>query len=83
MLPPVNREGWKTNYNEASSKFGVELASPPAADESFAQLTPAQFKLPEESADLGANPTNLPRPATRGANARRARPAPAEEAGGS
>jgi serine/threonine protein kinase len=83
MLPPVNREGWKTNYNEASSKFGVELAAPPAAEEPFMQLTPAQFKLPDESAGFGADPDGLPRPAPRGADARRVRPASAEEAGGS
>jgi hypothetical protein len=83
MLVPVNRELWKTTYGEASSKFGVELATPPAADEPFAQLMPSQFKLPAESSDLGAAAADLPRPATRGSDARRARPAAAEEAGGS
>jgi hypothetical protein len=80
MLPPVNRELWKTNYNEAASKFGVEPATPPAADEPFTQLTPAQFKLPEESAGFGAAPAELQRLATRGTDARRA---PAEGPGGS
>jgi len=83
MLPPLNREKWKTTYGESSSKFGVELATPPGADEPFVQLTPAQFKVPDESGGLGADPAALRRPATRGTDARRARPASAEEDGGS
>jgi hypothetical protein len=75
MLPPVNRESWKTNYGESGSKFNLEPAAPPAVDEPFTQLAPAQFKLPDNVTGCGADPATLPRPAPRGTDAPRARPA--------
>jgi hypothetical protein len=77
MLPPLNREGWK--QFETTSKFGVELASPPAEGDAFAQLAPAQFKLPEDMAGFGADTAALPRPTPRAPDARRAAAEDADE----
>ncbi len=79
MLPPLNREGWKTFTGETTSKFGVELLSPPAADGPFPQLMPGQFKVADELSGFGADEERLSRLLRRGTDARRAS-APADGA---
>jgi len=67
MALPIPTERWKTFSGESNSNFNVSSNLAPPLD-TFLQVLPSQFKLPEDLAGYGADPGQLPTPTRKGSD---------------